>query len=452
VSTSQSISWIDVTREAADHFGYLMALSSSSTRSESATAKYLLSLFEREGIPALILPTIKNEKSGESLYPNLVAHLPGNNSEEPVLFLSHLDTGMSSPADIDLLPVSGSQEVRGPGALTGIVQSASMAMALVLLSRSGQPLRRTVRYAATSHGFGGKAEGLGVLAKNHLEHITSEYAIGWGGISFTSPSGTVCSLVSTSDKGLLKLRIKADNGSGKKYPAERLIAALGRLDEVIFSPVLSEGSRILVESIRENFDIRIPAIFTGNTDTPGSLLSEFENLESANENFPGIISLIRSAICSERTISFINCGDGENRVPEKALAEISFSYPPGENPENIARRILDVVGKEGVYLSEKTIIPPSKSMITPDIRAIIKAATAEVNPAVKVLYGISPSPGGFGPLRRFGTEVYGWEPFIGSGSYEETIEIKGTSREYIEISEFINSVKAMYSFMCRASI
>ena len=113
-----------------------------------------------------------------------MAHLAGSGAEEPILLMSHLDSAPRSLYEIDIPPKDTGQSIYGPGALLGTHLSVAHAMALILLARSEQPLRRTVRFAATTEGAGGKGVGLKSLAENHLEHISSDLALGWGAFSW----------------------------------------------------------------------------------------------------------------------------------------------------------------------------------------------------------------------------------------------------------------------------
>lgn len=456
------MSWADVAIEASDHLRHILAMGTSAHSSwEFPAARYLLGLFEREGIPALILPAIVETFDKSSIRPNLVAHIAGNATEDPLLLLSHLDSVTCPSDEWDPAPVSGECVIRGSGALHGMSLSVAQAMALILLARNDIPLRRTIRYAATSEGVGGYARGLRLLALRHLEHISSDIAIGWGGLSFTTEKGISCSLLSTAEKGTLKIRLRAEGSGGlvgvsgqrlnSPDPVDRLIEALGHLDQISFPPVVSRGSKELVRSV----GTLLPK------DFPEEILKDLCNIKAVAEALPafvsspdidpGIIELVRSGVSVEKSVTKLHSYTGDGLKPRIAEADIIYTYPPGIDPENITRKVLEKIADYGVYMSDKSVQAPSGSQISSDIEMVVRVSLREVDSKAHLLTGITPFASGLGALRHFGTKVYGWEPFIGSGDLSEMLKTKGGGYEEIEIADFINSVRTLYSFLCRTS-
>ncbi len=467
VTTSYSISWTDVIREAGSHLSHILSYGTSSPPAfELPAAKYLLNLFESEGIPSILLPGVTgaDESTGlkshglTSSRPNIVAHLAGSGAEEPVLLMSHLDSAPRSLYEIDIPPKDIGHSIYGPGALLGTHLSVAHAMALILLARSEQPLRRTVRFAATTEGAGGKGVGLRSLAENHLEHISSEVALGWGAFSWIGPDNTPCSLLASSEKGSLNLKLRSEASGGQagvqigKDPVSRIVKALDKLGEIEFDLKPSEKSREFINSVSEIIpDIRLRTIFEElNKESTVNHAMEFIEAEGAVD--AGLKALLRASLKTERFVLRLDSSASDGLKPSSAEAEVTYCYPPGEDVEAIAIRVLEVLKSDGVYLAEKTVVEPSESMLTPNIHALVRASLHDADQGAKHVVGMSPWPTGMNALRHYGTSVYGWEPFANAGDLDATLSLRGGSGEMLDADDFIREIRSFYSFLARIAV
>ncbi len=461
VTISYSISWTDVAREAVEHLGHILAHGTSTPPAwEFPATKYLLNLLEAEGIPAILLPPNIGElqdASPASRRPNLVAHLTGSDIDEPLLLLSHLDSAPRSLYDLDFSGHSSGTALRGPGALMGTHLAVAQAMAMILLVRSGVSLRRTVRFAATSDGAGGNGSGLKILAENHLEHITSDIALGWGSLSWINPDQTHCSLLTYGEKGSLTIKLRSEGGGGRtgvrlgRDPVERLVAALDRLDEIVLPPRVSDESQIFIRSLATTIsDINLREILEG-LNNPVTVERSLKAVELEPAFDPGVKALINASLRTERNLVRLNASASDGLKPSVTEAEIHFSFPPGEDVEAVALQVMEILKSNGVYLAEKKIIDPCKSELRPEITALTRAALNEVEPDAKLVVGLSPWPTGLGALRRYGTGVFSWEPFATAGTLADTLSRRGGPGEMIEIDQFIREIKAFYTFLIRVA-
>jgi hypothetical protein len=74
----------------------------------------------------------------------------------------------------------------------------------------------------------------------------------------------------------------------------------------------------------------------------------------------------------------------------------------------------------------------------------------DVDTNARLIVGPAPWPTGLDALRRYGTGVFGWEPFASSSNLSDTIRLRGGPSEKIEPDDFVREVKAIYSFLVRA--
>lgn len=459
MTTSQSFSWTDVAREATEHLNRLLSMSAGvAAGSELAAARYLLSVFESEGIPALILPPVSGSALvSQSSRPNLVAHLAGTGADEPLLLLSHLDSAPRSLAEWEPELIGDRGVFTGPGSLAGVHLSVAQAMALILLARSGAPLRRFVRYAATSQGIGGKGAGLAYLVKENLEHITSDLAIGWGGLNWLGSDGQPYSLLAIAEKGCLVLRLRSEGTGGRggtrlgKDPVGRLVRALDKASRLEFPPRLCSASQHFLRSLSQCLPDSKSSLLH-ELARPHATAAALKALESDKEIDQGLKSLISASLSTESCVLRFEAKGNEGFVPRVAEADLAYYFLPGEDVEALARRVLESLERDGVYLAEKDVLPASESSFSPEVHAMARAALAEVDARAALIVGISPWPTGLGHLRRFGTSVFGWEPFAAAGTLQESLSSPGGPRERLEVSAFLKEIKALYSFLCRAAV
>jgi acetylornithine deacetylase/succinyl-diaminopimelate desuccinylase-like protein len=341
--------------------------------------------------------------------------------------------------------------------LLGTHLAVAQAIALVLLARNGASLRRTVRFAATSEGAGGRGVGLRTLARCHLEHITSDIAIGWGGLSWVGSNQQPCALLATADKGALRLRLRAEGGGGsigastEEDPADRLVRALGKLADADFPPRPSRASRALSRSLATILPPSKSQLLEGLGDA-GTAAQALEAMERDREIELGVKAILRASVCTQRSVVRVEACAGDGFRPSVAEADLVYCYPPGEDVEALARAVLEALAGDGVYLSEKAVQPPSETEPSPEVQALASAALTEVDPRAQLVVGLAPWPTGLSALRDCGTSVFGWEPFSSGDSLRRTLARRGASGEALEAGDFVREVRAIYSFLCRASL
>lgn len=459
MTISQSISWTDVAREAVEHLNRIIALGTSSPPAwELPAARYLLGVFESEGIPAMILPPSSSTPPSRGAYtrPNLVAHIAGMGVDEPLLLLSHLDSAPRSLSEWEPEIACEGSVIRGSGALSGTHLAVAHAMAMILLMRSEAALRRTVRYSATSDGFSGRGEGLSTLSREYIEHISSDIAIGWGGLSWIGRNREQFSLLASAEKGALTLRLRSEGGGGRtgirtgKDPVIQMARAIDRVNRLEFKPFPSPEAREMIRSIA----LLMPesqAMLFEDLQNPATCASAITTLESDREIDPGLKMLILASLRTMCSIVRFRADGPDGLNPRFAEAEVACMYPPGEDVEALGMKVLDALGGDGVYLAEKEILLPSESHVGPEIFTMARAAMQEIDPRANLIVGISPWPTGLGSLRKLGTTVVGWEPFVSAGSLSEGLALRGGCREKLEIAEFVQEIRAIHSFLVRST-
>ncbi len=197
---------------------YLRVDTQNPPGNETAGARWMAGLLEREGIASEIVEFAPGRGS-------LIARLPATatsatTGERPLCLLSHIDTVTSEiakwPADSG--PLSGVRkggEIWGRGALDmkgmGILELAVM----VHLKRRAVPLRREVILLAVADE---EVDNLGMkhLVAQHWDRIGCSHLLNEGGIAIEDAlaPGQTFFAISVAEKGLLWLKLTAHGKSG----------------------------------------------------------------------------------------------------------------------------------------------------------------------------------------------------------------------------------------------
>lgn len=231
--------------------GYLQTDTRNPPGLETAGARYLAGVLEREGIPWEIV----EHASGRG---SLIARLSGSGKGEPLCLLSHIDVVPWDDAGWEGGPGPLSGEVDedgflwGRGALDMKGMGAVELMTMVWLKRLGVPLQRDVILLAVSDEevSNGGAE---FIASTRWDEIGCTHLVNEGGMGVKDVffEGQTVYAISAAEKGVLWLRMiasgKPGHGStprGEEAPA-RLRDAMMKLDqewqpEQVFHPMLDE--------------------------------------------------------------------------------------------------------------------------------------------------------------------------------------------------------------------
>ncbi|MCP4868099.1 MAG: M20/M25/M40 family metallo-hydrolase [Proteobacteria bacterium] len=248
----QAVDWDSAGAEATSVLaGYLQTDTRNPPGLESAGARYIAGVLQREGIPYQLMEHAPGRAS-------LVARVAGDGSEAPLCLMSHIDVVPweleSWPEDTG--PLSGTIDedgiLWGRGALDMKGLGALELMTLVWLNRLQVPLKRDVVLLAVADEEvdGGGAR---MIADEYWDDIGCSHMINEGGLGIRGvffDDQTVYA-ISVAEKGVLWLRMIAsgDPGHGSTprpdEAPDRLRDALVVLDEEWdpepqFDPALDE--------------------------------------------------------------------------------------------------------------------------------------------------------------------------------------------------------------------
>jgi len=166
--------WTKVAPELLEHYQALLRIDTSSPPgNETAAAKYLQSVLEREGISARLL-ALEPDRA------NLVARLKGNGSRRPLLIMGHTDVVGVQREKWTVDPFAALRKdgyIYGRGAQDDKDNLASCLMLMLLLKRMDVQLDRDVIFLAEAGEEGTTRVGIDYVVREHWSEIEAEYAL-----------------------------------------------------------------------------------------------------------------------------------------------------------------------------------------------------------------------------------------------------------------------------------
>ena len=174
---------------------------------ERPAAEYIAKRFRQEGVEARIL----EKKPGRS---NVVAVIPGNPEELPVLLISHIDVVPVDAAEWDF-PGFEAEIVdgvlQGRGTIDTKHLTAMEMEAIFLILREKKTLRRTVIFIASADEEDGSTYGMEYLVSEYPEYFPPASVLSEGGGFIVSQEGKNYRLMTCGEKGNLTVEIRIVN-------------------------------------------------------------------------------------------------------------------------------------------------------------------------------------------------------------------------------------------------
>lgn len=179
---------------------------------EKAVAEYIKNIFDEAGIPSRILEKVPGRS-------NIVAVVKGEESETPIMLISHLDVVPVNEEDWSFGGFSGSVVdgfLQGRGTIDTKQLTAMELLALLLIMREKKPLKRSIIFIATADEEGGSTYGMQFLTEEHQHFFRDSWVLNEGGGFIVNQNDIAYRLCTCGEKGKFSVRIKinreADNG------------------------------------------------------------------------------------------------------------------------------------------------------------------------------------------------------------------------------------------------
>ncbi len=338
-----AVAWTAAGEEAAQVLsGYLQVDTRNPPGNETAGARYLAGLLQREGIASEILEHAAGRGS-------LLARLPGSGALPPLCLLSHIDVAAADPTrwPPGKGPLSGARDeqgmIWGRGALDMKGMGAIELLTLLWLKRLGVPLQREVILLA---GADEEVDNRGMrfILDQHwgrvgCSHLVNEGGLGIRGLLF---EGQTLFAISVAEKGVLwlEMTVTGEGGHGSTPRPEHTTAVLlqllqrlrARVPATRLDPALQE---LFVRAGRHRgglsgFVLQRPEAF-------------WPLLEPKLLRNPAT----RAALIDTVNITGLSTGENmPNVVPAAATARLDCRLQPGTSPEQVMAELMDLLDND----------------------------------------------------------------------------------------------------------
>ncbi|MEW6721093.1 MAG: M20/M25/M40 family metallo-hydrolase [Thermodesulfobacteriota bacterium] len=342
--------------------------------------------------------------------PNVLCHVGG--TEEPGLVLfHHMDVVPANAREWSVPPFSA--EIRdgcmyGRGTLDTKGLGVAHWCAALRALKNGI-LRKKLFLAANADEEVGGSEGAEYFVKHLPFPLGKAYGLTEGGVGVTDLIGEKGKffLMNTWEKGPVWLKVSAKGIAGhgsspsvRDAPA-RLARALARISEYREPPRLTEPVREMLRILRGKGYIHL------NVDAAGGRKREAAALEALSTRFPEIDALLRNTFA----VTTMSAGYKPNVIPASAEATVDARILPGEDPEEVAARIRELVRSLNVSVEILFAERPNGSQPGTLFRAI-EGAILSVYPDAVVMPYMSPSFTDSRFYRSIGIPTLGLMPML----------------------------------------
>ncbi|HEX6291640.1 MAG TPA: M20/M25/M40 family metallo-hydrolase [Herpetosiphonaceae bacterium] len=411
-----TIDWQAVDDEVIDHLRALLRLDTRNPPgNEIRAAEYIRDALDREGIPYEIVGPSPDRAT-------IVARLKGDGSEQPLLLMSHTDVVAVEPdkwthdpfaADID----DGFIYARGALDMKHMVTMELMTM--LLLKRSGLPLKRDVIYMAAADEEVGGHQGAGWVVRNRPDLIQAEYALNEGGGAGTEINGRRYYTVQTAEKGTarFKLRVRGTPGHGSVPHDDnavlKLAEALIKLRRQPLPVHFTASLRGFIEGVAgvQPADV---------AEALRAVLADEAQADAAIDALPFDQSFklrLKATIRNSISPTMLSAGSQINVIPSVAEAGIDGRILPGWTHAAFEQELRAIVGDEVeiAWLDPQTALEADpQSPLFDVIAAVLREHDPEATPIPTLLTGATDAK----HVAHLGTKIYGFAPSLYEGPSE----------------------------------
>lgn len=339
------INWVQVTQEGIQLLQELVRFDTSNPPgNELPAVEFLKALFAKDGVPTEIL----SPQNGRA---NLIARLPGQGKQAPLLLLAHLDVVGVEKEKWSVDPFSGMIQngyLYGRGAIDDKGMVVAETLVILTLKRLNIPLKREVIFLAAADEESGGKLGIAWLVENHFEKIRAEFAINEGGRIRTEKGKVKYVCIQNSEKVPynLTLKVKGTPGHASVPLPDNCIfilaQALARIAEHKTTLKLTPTTRYFFTGIskKEKFPL---SYYLENVDHPlvGQLCRE-----ALTKN-----PIFYSMLCNSIAPTLLQAGIRNNVIPSETTVNLNCRLLPGEKPEAFVTELQKVINDPRVEIT-----------------------------------------------------------------------------------------------------
>jgi len=398
--------------ETLRHYTALLRIDTTNPPgNETAAAKYLAGVLEREGIPVRLLAL-------EPARANLVARIPGNGSARPIAILGHTDVVGARRSEWSADPFGAVRRngfIYARGAVDDKEIVTAGLMVMLLIHRQHIKLHRDVIFVAEAGEEGTPAVGIDFLVSRHWDEIAAEYALAEGGSAVALDGQVRYVAITTAEKVPRGVRLIARGPSGhasRPSPDNtvvRLAAAVAKLGEWRTPMRLSETTRAYFERLAS---ISPP----GDADRYRHVADPARGPEIDRyfERYePAHYAMLHTTLAP----TMLKAGIAFNAIPSEAEAYIDIRALPDEDMPRFYEEMRALIAGLNVEMepnkSGRPATPPSRTD-TAMFRAL-EHTQRKMFPNAITLPSLLTGATDLAELRAKGVAAYGFGPIVEAG-------------------------------------
>jgi acetylornithine deacetylase/succinyl-diaminopimelate desuccinylase-like protein len=437
------IDWAAMQGEAVETLRqYLRLDTSNPPGNELATARFLKTFLEKEGIEARILDTAELGTGRANLY----ARLKGDGSKRAIALVQHMDVVPVMPAYWTVPAFDGTLKdgyVYGRGALDMKGEGIAHLLAMVALKRSGVPLTRDIVFVANADEELGSTGGI-IFVDRHADLLKDvEYLFTEGGANVFRNGHLEYYSVGVAEKRTFWQRLTVtgtpSHGSRptKANPVPRLVAALDRIAHYETPLHVTPGVQKFFHDISRNYTGRQAAWLGNVTQALTQPDARAWILRDVYWN-----AILRNTI----SLTGLQGSNKTNVIPAVATAELDIRLLPDQSPEVMLATLTRIVNDTAVHFT--TLLQPKPPFESPTNTALFRAierAAKERDPAAFVTSSMMTGATDRPSYRKLGIIAYGLDPF----KVEAADEQKGVhgNDERLSVQNIGDGVKFVYDIL-----
>jgi acetylornithine deacetylase/succinyl-diaminopimelate desuccinylase-like protein len=404
---------------------------------------YVKERLEQEGINVKIFESAPGRG-------NLVARISGSGKKSPVLMVAHVDTVGFEEEKWCVNPLGAIEKdgyLYGRGAIDDKGMAACQIYTMLLIARHNPPLDRDVILLLNCDEEAGGKYGMTWMIKNHFEEIKAEFAINEGG-HIVSEGGKVKYIaVQNSEKRVYNLKLIAKGTSGHSsvplqdnaiYKLSRALDSISR-----YKPPfrLNPTTRRFFEGLSKIQEEK--EVAKAMEDVSSGVKERFQKgAEFLSRYNPVYNAMLRDTFIP----TLLNSGKRFNVLPSSAEATLNARILPGQNIDELVKKLDKIVGQEIEIKIERlqAVQEDTTSPFETELFEVIQDVTERLWPGTIVVPYMSTGATDSTELRAKGIITYGILPFPLS---EEELSRMHGHNERIGLEAIEYGIKMMYNII-----
>jgi acetylornithine deacetylase/succinyl-diaminopimelate desuccinylase-like protein len=383
-----------------------------SSGSTTRAAELLAARFRAAGFPAADVQLVGPDTGNDAKDRNLVVRYRGSGKRRPVLLIGHLDVVEARRADWVRDPFTLTEHeghFYGRGVLDMKSSDAAWVTALLRMKREGvvPPGDFILALTAGEEGGGGY-NGMRWILQHRRELLDAEYVLNADmGVGELRGGRPAVLKVLAAEKVVLGLTLTTRNVGGhsslpvKDNAIVRVAHALSRIAAHDFPARTTSVTRsaLAFAATQEQGPTAADLRLVSTGDAPDS---------AAAARLAAGSTLLNAMLRTTCVTTMIEGGHAPNALPQRATATVNCRVLPGEDPADVQRTIVRVIGDTAVVVEARgTPTPSPPSPLPPALERKIDAVTTSMWGRLPIVQTMSTFATDGLALRNVGMPVYG---------------------------------------------